>query len=84
MHIVESYGIQDEITLHPIKMGTITERNDLMYLSPSDLIDIIVQQRAAIAVAERVCSKMEHPTASVTILDQADLRSALDAIKVQS
>ena len=32
-------------------------------------------------IAERVCSKMEHPTASVTILDQEDLRAALDGLK---
>lgn len=30
-------------------------------------------------VAERICQKLEHPTASVTIFDQTDLRAALDA-----
>lgn len=44
-------------------------------------IKIVVERLKKIAdVAERVCAKMEHPTASVTIIDQTDLRTALDAL----
>ena len=31
------------------------------------------------AVAEKICAKLEHPTASVTYLDQDELRAALTA-----
>lgn len=37
--------------------------------------------RAVVIVAERICKKLEHPTASVTIIDQTDLRTALDALQ---
>jgi hypothetical protein len=29
-------------------------------------------------IAERICAKLEHPSASVTMLDQEDLRAALN------
>lgn len=32
-------------------------------------------------IAERICQKLEHPTASVTIIDQTELRAALDAVQ---
>lgn len=44
-----------------------------------------VRQRQAqvgrlIEVSERICQKLESPTAAVTIFDQEDLRAALNAL----
>jgi hypothetical protein len=35
-------------------------------------------------VAEKICAKLEHPTASVTYLDQDELRAALQALEARS
>lgn len=34
-----------------------------------------------VAIADDVCKKLEHPTASVTIFDQTRLRVAIDAAR---
>ena len=34
-----------------------------------------------VETADRVCLKMEHPTASVTIFDQEELRAAITAVR---
>lgn len=34
-----------------------------------------------VEVADKVCAKMEHPTESVTILDQEELRAAIEAVR---